>query len=172
MTITSGLPEEEQLSRREWFRERWERGVAFNRMCRMRVLRWDAAGVEVLLPYSEPLSAHEGVFHGGVVSALIDTAGGGAVMAGHDFGKGSRMSTVTLSVQYLLPAQGPEIVAYASCVRRGGRIHYAEVEVRDRGGQTCARGQVVVSISGERPGVGRPIAAQRLPEGLPSASEV
>jgi len=174
MTVTSGMPQEEQLSRRAWFRERWELGVRFNRMCRMRVLRWDEAGVVMALPYAEPLSAHEGVFHGGVVSALIDTAGGGAVMAGHDFTKGSRMSTVSLTVQYLVPAQGPEITAYASCVRRGGRIHHAEVEVRDRGGQLCARGQVVVSISGERPGVGRPIAPRRGTGGktLPSTSEV
>jgi uncharacterized protein (TIGR00369 family) len=175
MTVTSSMPEEEQLSRREWFRERWESGVRFNRLCRMRVLRWEEDGVEIALPYSEPLSAHEGVFHGGVVSALIDTAGGGAVMAGHDFAKGSRMSTVSLSVQYLVPSQGPEIVAYATCVRRGGRIHHAEVEVCDRGGQVCARGQVVVSISGERPGVGKPVAprreaASRRP--LPSSSEV
>jgi uncharacterized protein (TIGR00369 family) len=157
MSVRTELAEEEQRFRRAWFRERWEHGVRFNRMCRMRVLRWDERGVEIALPYTEPLSAHEGVFHGGVVSALIDTAGGGAVMAGHDFDKGSRMSTVTLSVQFLAPARGPEIVAYALCVRRGGRLHHAEVEVRDRSGTACARGQVVVSISGERAGVGDPI---------------
>ena len=158
MTAMSRLSVEEQRSRRDWFRERLERGVQFNRLCRMRVLRWDASGVEMALPYSDELSAHEGIFHGGVVSALIDTAGGGAVLADHDFDKGSRLTTVTLSVQYLGPARGPEIVAYASCVKRGGRIHYAEVEVRNSGGGVCARGQVVVSISGERPGVGDYVA--------------
>ena len=42
-----------------------------------------------------------GIFHGGVVAALLDTTGSGAVMAGHDFAKGSRLTTISLSVQYL-----------------------------------------------------------------------
>ncbi|UGQ11246.1 PaaI family thioesterase [Yinghuangia sp. ASG 101] len=161
MTVTAStrLSEPEQQRRRAWFRERWEHGVRFNRECGMRVGRWDSDAVEMTLPYAEELSAHEGVFHGGVVSALIDTAGGGAVIAGHDFDKGSRLSTVSMSVQYLLPAIGPEIVAHARCVRRGSRTHFAEVEVRRPDGQVCARGQVVVNIAGERPGVGEPIEA-------------
>ena len=157
MVVTPRLSGEEQRARRDWFRERMERGVRFNRLCRIRVVRWDSGGVEVVMPYAEELSAHEGTFHGGVISALIDTAGSGAILAGHDFDKGSKLTTVTLSVQFLGPAGGPEIVAHASCVKRGGRIHYADVEVRDSAGEVCARGQVVVSISGERPGVGEQI---------------
>lgn len=158
MVGSSALTVQEQQARRDWFRERWEHGVRFNRLCRMRVLRWDADGVEMALPYAEDLSAHEDTFHGGVVSALIDTAGGGAVMADHDFAKGSRLSTVSLSVQFLEPARGPQLVAHAVCDRRGGRIHHAVVEVRDSAGAVCARGQVVVTISGERVGLGEPIA--------------
>lgn len=157
MTVAArALTDQEQRERREWFRARWERGVAFNRRCRMRIVRWDPDGVEMLLPYAEELSAHEGVFHGGVISALIDTAGAGAVIAGHDFSKGSRLSTVSMSVQYLAPARGAEAVAHARCVRRGGRVHFADVDVI-ADGRVCARGQVVVTISGERPGVGDPI---------------
>jgi uncharacterized protein (TIGR00369 family) len=163
MTVTARtLTQQEQRARREWFRARYERGVRFNRGCGMRVLRWEPDGVEMLLPYADELSAHEGVFHGGVISALIDTSGAGAVMAGHDFTKGSRLSTVSLSVQYLAPAAGPQVVAYARCVRRGGRVHFADVEVRLPDGRSCARGQVVVTVSGERPGIGEPI--ERLDE--------
>ena len=89
MTVAARtLTDQEQRERRAWFRARWERGVAFNRRCRIRVTRWDADGVEIVLPYAESLSAHEDVFHGGVISALIDTAGAGAVIAGHDFTEG------------------------------------------------------------------------------------
>ena len=158
MTVAARtLTDQEQLERREWFRGRWERGVAFNRYCRLHVTRWEPDGVEIVLPYTETLSAHEGVFHGGVLSALIDTAGAGAVIAGHDFTKGSLLSTVSMSVQYLAPARGPEAVAYARCVRRGRRLHFADVDVMTAG-HICARGQVVVTISGERQGVGDPIA--------------
>ncbi|MFE7840472.1 PaaI family thioesterase [Streptomyces sp. NPDC057474] len=157
MTVAARtLTEQQQRERRAWFRVRWERGVAFNRRCRIRVTRWDAEAVEIVLPYTESLSAHEDVFHGGVISALIDTAGSGAVIAGHDFTKGSRLSTVSMSVQYLAPARGHEAVAYARCVRRGHRLHFADVDVMTDG-RVCARGQVVVTISGERPGVGDPI---------------
>ncbi|WP_328351000.1 PaaI family thioesterase [Streptomyces sp. NBC_00457] len=158
MTVAArSLTDQEQRERREWFRARWERGVKFNRDCGMRILRWDPDGIEMVLPYAESLSAHEGVFHGGVISALIDTAGAGAVIAGHDFDKGSLLSTVSMSVQYLAPARGREAVAHARCVRRGRRLHFADVEVRMPDGRICARGQVVVTISGERAGVGDPI---------------
>ncbi len=159
MTVTgpSPLSEREQQDLREWFREHWERGVEFNRDCAMRIRRWEPDGIEMVLPYATRLSAHDGVFHGGLISALIDTAGGGAVIAGHDFAKGSRLSTVSLSVQYLIPAVGAEVVAHARCVRRGGRVHFSEVEVLLPDGKACARGQVVVSVSGRRPGVGRAI---------------
>jgi uncharacterized protein (TIGR00369 family) len=158
MTITTPPPltEQEQLEKRAWFRDRWEQGVVFNREIGMRVQRWDSDCVEMVLPYTDHLSSHEGIFHGGVISALIDTAGGGSVMAGHDFTKGSRMSTVTIAVQFLKPARGPEVVAHAKCVRRGRRLHFAEVEVLNGDGGVCARGQVTVSIEGERPGVGEP----------------
>ncbi|MET7924370.1 PaaI family thioesterase [Streptomyces sp. NPDC005349] len=152
-TRSGELGEQEQQDLRDWFREHWEQGVAFNRDCALSVRQWTPEGAELAIPYAERLSAHDGVFHGGVISALIDTAGGAAVMAGHDFAKGSRLSTVSLSVQYLLPAVGTEVVAHARCVRRGGRIHFSEVEVLRTDGQACARGQVVVSISGKRPGL-------------------
>jgi uncharacterized protein (TIGR00369 family) len=150
------LTEQEQRARRAWFRERWEHGVVFNREIGMRVVRWDPDVVEMALTYTDLLSSHEGIFHGGVISALIDAAGGGAVMAGHDYTKGSRMSTANLSVQYLQPARGPEVVARARCVRRGRRLHFAEVEVHGGDGIVYARGQVTVSIEGERPGIGEP----------------
>src|SRR5207245_4365536 len=66
-----------------------------------------------------------GIFHGGVVSALLDTTATGAVMAGHDFAKGSRLTTISLSVQYLSVAPGgahgttPDAVPAPSAPPRG-----------------------------------------------------
>jgi uncharacterized protein (TIGR00369 family) len=147
------LTEEEQQRRRDWFRNHWEQGVAFNRHCRIRVLRWDPDGVELELPYADQLSAHEGIFHGGVLSALIDTSGTGAVMAGHDFSKGSRCSTLSLAVQYLSVAPGEDVIAEAHCTKRGRQTHFAEVVVRSRSGKPVAQGLVTALIAGERPGV-------------------
>ena len=69
----NGLTAGEQERRREWFREHWAKGVPFNRHCALEVRQWDAEAVELFLPYADELSAHTGIFHGGVVAALLDT---------------------------------------------------------------------------------------------------
>ena len=66
----NGLTAGEQERRREWFREHWAKGVPFNRHCALEVRQWDAEAVELFLPYADELSAHTGIFHGGVVAAL------------------------------------------------------------------------------------------------------
>ncbi len=111
--------EQEQEQRHEWFREHWAHGIPFNQHCGIEVRRWDDEAVELFLPYAEVLSAHAGIFHGGVVSALLDTTATGAVMAGHDFAKGSRLTTISLSVQYLSVAPGEDLLATGWCTRRG-----------------------------------------------------
>jgi uncharacterized protein (TIGR00369 family) len=143
----------EQERRREWFREHWTQGVPFNKHCGIEVRRWDAEAVELFLPYSDQLSAHGGIFHGGVVAALLDTTASGAVMAGHDFTKGSRLTTISLSVQYLSVALGEGLLATARCTRRGRSVHFAQAQACGAAsGKVVATGQVAVSISGERPG--------------------
>jgi uncharacterized protein (TIGR00369 family) len=148
-----GLTDEDQQRRRAWFRRHWEQGVGFNHHCHVTVRRWDPDGVELAMPYADHLSAHAGVFHGGVISALIDTAGTGAIMAGHDFNKGSRLTTLSLAVQYLSVAPGEDVVAYARCTRRGSLVHYADVMVRSERGKDVAQGLVTAQIAGERPGL-------------------
>lgn len=149
----AALTPEQQESRRAWFRDHWTKGVAFNAHCGMTVQRWDPDGVSIGLPFADHLSAHEGVFHGGVISALIDTTGSAAVIAGHDFNKGSRLTTISLSVNYFSVAPGEGAVAEARCTRRGGRVHFAEVTVRSESGQPLAQGLVAVSVGGRRPGL-------------------
>lgn len=144
------LSDDEQQAWRERFRRHWTEGVAFNKACAMTVRRWDAGGVEMHLPFRDDLSAHPGVFHGGVVSALIDTAGCGAVAAGHDYDTGNRITTVALAVQYLSADPGRGAVAAARCTRRGRQISFVEVSVHSDAGKLLAQGLVTVSVSGRR----------------------
>jgi uncharacterized protein (TIGR00369 family) len=158
MTSATGLTEAEQTLRRNWFRRHWETNVAFNRLCRISVRRWDVDRVELVASYSDELSAHPGIFHGGVLATLIDTAGSAAVMAGHDYNRGSRLSTATLSIQYLSVAKGEDVVASARAVKRGRTVHVADVEATGVStGKLLARGQVTVTIEGERPGLLGPL---------------
>ncbi len=140
----------DQEAWRDRFRRHWQDGVAFNTACGMTVRRWDHDGVEMHLPFRDDLGAHPGVFHGGVLSALIDTAGCGAVAAGHDYHKGSRITTVALAVQFFTVDPGQGATAVARCTRRGRQVNYAEVTVRSEAGKDLAQGLVTVSVSGAR----------------------
>ena len=149
--MAEGMTDAEQEEWRLRFRRRWQEGVSFNKACGMTVERWDPDGVEMHLPLRDDLSAHVGVFHGGVVSALIDTAACGAVAAGHDFALGDRITTVALAVQFLSVDPGQGVTAFARCTRRGRQISYAEVVVRSDSGKELAHGLVTVSTTVSRP---------------------
>lgn len=150
------LTEEDQRRRSEWFRDHWQSGVAFNVFVGVTVEQWDSGSVVLRLPYRDELSAHRGIFHGGVVAAVIDSCASGAAMAGQDFTKGSRLSTISMSVQYLSVAPGEDLRAIGPCTRRGKLVHFAEARIEGwESGKLVASGQVVVSISGDRSGIPR-----------------
>jgi len=149
-----GLSTDEQQSRRDWFRIHWQNGVAFNRFCNMSVQQWDSDGVQILLPYADHLSSHEGIFHGGVVAALLDATATGAVMSGHDFSLGSRLTTISLYVQYVGSSPGEDLLGIAHCTHRGGRVSFAEARALGASsGKLVATAQLVANIAGERRGV-------------------
>lgn len=148
------LTRDQQQTLRDWFRRHWESGVQFNAHLGVRITQWDEAGVVFLLPFEDHLSAHDQIFHGGVVATLIDTAGCGAVMAGHDYTKGSRCTTISMSVNYLSVAPGESLRAEAVCTRRGRTANYAEVKVlAATSGKLLAQGLVTVNVSGTRSGL-------------------
>jgi acyl-coenzyme A thioesterase PaaI-like protein len=74
-------------------------------------------------------------------------------MAGHDFSRGSRLTTISMSVQYLTVAPGEDLVCTGRCLRRGRTVSFAEGSARGaHSGKVVATGQVAVNIAGERPG--------------------
>ena len=146
----SPLTDGEQAELRERFREHWEHGVGFNRACELAIERWDPDGVEIRLPFRDDLGAHPGVFHGGVLAALIDTTACGAIAAGHDYTHGHRISTVSMSIQYLAVDPGHDAVATGRCSRRGRRLHFAHVVVSSARGKVLAEGLVTVSVTADR----------------------
>lgn len=86
---------------------------------------------------------HQRMVHGGVVSALVDSAGAWAFFLSHQEG----VRTINLAVQYLNPvaADTLELEAHAMIVRVGGRVVFADVEVLGGSRLTVARGQVIYS---------------------------
>ena len=89
-----------------------------------------------------------GALHGGVVSALIDTAGGAAAWSA--LAKGESVSTVDLSVDFLEPASlAAPLIAVAELVRKGNRVCHVRVAVT-QGDKLVAEGRAVFSIHRSR----------------------
>jgi uncharacterized protein (TIGR00369 family) len=86
--------------------------------------------------------------HGGVLSTLIDTAGGLAAWSA--LGAGESVSTVDLRVDYLEPAGlGHPLRAEAELVRKGNRVCHVKVAVT-QGGALVAEGRAVFNIHRRR----------------------
>lgn len=87
---------------------------------------------------------HRPALHGGVLSALIDTAGGAAAWS--VLSPGESVSTVDLRVDYLEPAglEAP-LRAEAELIRKGNRVCHVRVAVT-QGDRLVAEGRGVFSI--------------------------
>jgi uncharacterized protein (TIGR00369 family) len=86
--------------------------------------------------------------HGGVLSALIDTAGG--VAAWTALGSGESLSTVDLRVDFLEPAGlGGPLRAEAELVRKGNRVCHVKVAL-SQDGVLRAEGRGVYNIHRKR----------------------
>jgi uncharacterized protein (TIGR00369 family) len=130
------------------FRRIYQDEVAFNALIGMSITRWDPDGVRFEVPFRADLSSHADTFHGGVVATLIDATAGGAVLAGHDFAHGSRLSTVSMTVHYLSAAPGEALVAEARCSRRGRNLNSVHVVVTSaQSAKLVAEGMVVCNMT-------------------------
>jgi acyl-coenzyme A thioesterase PaaI-like protein len=92
---------------------------------------WEPGFVRARLKYADRLSAHDGVFHGGV------------------------LATVSMTVQYIGVAPGePELLVEGTCVKRGRRLNFTRSQVLTEGGRVLAEVVLTISASGERPRLG------------------
>jgi uncharacterized protein (TIGR00369 family) len=103
----------------------------FNRLLGLRVeLLEDGHSVLWLTPRPELVGdPRRGSLHGGVLSALIDTAGGAAAWSTLE-SLDDAVSTVDLRIDYLQPATLPrDLRAQAQLRRKGNRVCHVQVEV-------------------------------------------
>jgi uncharacterized protein (TIGR00369 family) len=92
------------------------------------------------LPYKDELATMGNVVHGGAVSALIDTAAMAAAWASDEIPENPAGATVALSVNFVSTVRGADLRADSKVVRRGGRLSFCEVSVRDPEGELVAHG--------------------------------
>jgi uncharacterized protein (TIGR00369 family) len=123
-----------------------EERVPFNRMLGIRGESAQAGRCVLTIPVRPEHTgdARRPALHGGVISSLIDTAGGVAAWSG--LPPGHAVSTVDLRVDYLEPGSvHGTLRAEAELVRRGNRVCHVRVSVT-QGGVLVAEGRGVYSI--------------------------
>ncbi len=100
--------------------------------------RWEPDDVVLRLPFRADLTNDGTVYHGGVVAAALDTAGAGAAWSNHDFTRGTRASTIAMSVQYVGAARQSDLLCHATTVKRGRELIFTEITASDVDGRVVA----------------------------------
>ncbi len=124
----------------------WAERIPFNALCRFAVTRWEVDGVSMEVDQRDDLSNGVGSVHGGVIATLVDTVANAAAIPLDDFEPGSRVATISMTVNYLVPARG-HLTASATCARRRGSVRSVTVDVRDAGDELVAHALVTVRVS-------------------------
>lgn len=100
--------------------------------------RYEHDDVVLRLPFRPELTNDGTHYHGGVVASAIDTAGAAAAWSHHDFDKGTRASTVSMTVQYVGACKQSDLVCAARTVKRGKELIFTEITATDADGSVVA----------------------------------
>lgn len=129
----------------------------FDELVGVSLRRAESGHAEASLELAERHRNRRGVAHGGVLSGLLDTCLGAAVVSTLE--EEEWCGTLQLSVQFRDPARKGPLRCRARVVRRGRRVAFAEGEVVDADGRQVAAGHGVWTIWPQHPdrrGVSRP----------------
>ncbi|MHB8438612.1 MAG: PaaI family thioesterase [Acidimicrobiales bacterium] len=102
--------------------------------------RYEPDDVVLRLAFRAELTNDGTYYHGGVIATVMDTAGAAAAWSNHDFNKGTRASTVAMSVQYVGAAKRSDLVCHGRVVRRGKELTFTEITATDSAGAVVAHG--------------------------------
>jgi uncharacterized protein (TIGR00369 family) len=137
----------------EFLRRLYEEQLPFNRVLGLVVRSLGEKQVQVAIPMQACLVGNPryGILHGGVISAVVDAAGGLAVTAGilnqlvgqpmdQIARRISRISTIDLRVDYLRPGKGTEFLATGVIMRTGSKVAVTRMELHSDAGVLIAVG--------------------------------
>ncbi|MGV0791472.1 PaaI family thioesterase [Mycolicibacterium sp. XJ1819] len=123
--------------------------VPFVKALDLELLEWeDQEGRAVVrMPFRDLSDNGGGTPHGGAIATLLDTTGAASVWNGHDYDRGARGSTVSLTVNYLGTARDEAVVATAHCVRRARELNFATIEAVSESGRPVASAVMTYRIA-------------------------
>ena len=102
----------------------------------------EAGRCALSLPYSGEVTQQHGFFHGGVIGALADTAGGYAAMTAMP--DAEDVLALEYKINFLRPALGERLVAEGNVLRSGRSVTVVRVDVfaeKDGARSLCAASQ-------------------------------
>lgn len=112
------------------------RAPPFNQYLGIQVARMEGGRAEATLELAPHHTNNRGVAHGGVVSSLLDSAMGAAVISA--IPKEWWCATTGLSIQFVAGAREGSLVATGEVVRRGRSVAFVRGEARDPAGGLVA----------------------------------
>ena len=109
--------------------------------------------VRLRVPVKEALRNSAGApVHGGVLSALVDMAVGGALgTTHHNAAGGVGQTTLDLNVSFLAAAGDGDILAEGRLLRRGRTIAFGEARITDGAGKLVAVGRATYMLLPPKP---------------------
>jgi uncharacterized protein (TIGR00369 family) len=102
--------------------------------------------VVLFLPYDASNITVGSMVHGGVIATLIDIAGAAGSASGADSSKTTRGATTSLVVNYLNAANGVDLEAEATVIKRGRDMTVTEIAVRGPDNTLIATGTVTSKL--------------------------
>lgn len=127
--------------------------IPFNRMLGLQLENYESGEITVRFTMKEELIGNylHGILHGGVISSVLDMAGGVAAMVAviqktsitdvtelaSIIGKSS---TIDLHVNYIRPGKGEQFVAKARVMHSGRKISFAQMELYNNQSTLIATG--------------------------------
>jgi uncharacterized protein (TIGR00369 family) len=110
--------------------------------------RYEHDDVTLRLPFRDELTNDGTYYHGGVVASMLDTAGAAAAWSNHDFTKGTRASTVSMSIQYVGACKRSDLVCRARTVKRAKELVFTEITATDADGKVVAHAVQTYRLGG------------------------
>ena len=127
--------------------------IPYNRMLGLQVDAIEADRIVMSFPMKDELVGNflHGILHGGVISSVIDMAGGVAAISTavrkHQYKDIAEMkailgksSTINLHINYLTPGRGKRFTVTAYILRSGNKICFTRCELHNEEGLLIATG--------------------------------